>query len=85
MIRKLLFNMQGGLKLQEEYLNCACGCCILTNKIPKGKMLENIYSYNILYNIKELFLIIDKNKIEKSQKTHIKLLKKSQLKKEFKD
>ena len=64
----------------------ACGCCILTNKIPKGKMLEKIFTHNqsiIFYTnifslIKELFLIIiDKNKIEKIAKNSYQIIKKN--------
>ncbi|MCR8538762.1 MAG: glycosyltransferase [Prochlorococcus marinus CUG1439] len=52
----------------------ACGCCILTNKIPKEKMLEKIFTHNesiIFYTnifslIKQLFLILkDKKKIKR--------------------
>lgn len=52
----------------------ACGCCILTNKLPKEKMLDKIFTHNesiIYYSnffslIKQLFLIFfDRNKIDR--------------------
>ena len=64
----------------------ACGCCILTNKIPKGKMLEKIFTHNesiIFYTnifslIKEIFLILkDKKKIEKIAQNSYQIIKKN--------
>ena len=48
----------------------ACGCCILTNKLPKEKMLEKIFTHNesiIFYTnifslIKQLLLILRNRK-----------------------
>ena len=62
----------------------ACGCCVLTNKIPKGKMLEKIFIHNesiILYTnifslLKEiLILFIVKGKIERIAKNSYQLIK----------
>ena len=62
----------------------ACGCCVLTNKIPKGKMLEKIFIHNesiILYKnifslLKEiLILFIVKGKIERIAKNSYQLIK----------
>jgi len=63
----------------------ACGCCVLTNKIPKEKMLEKIFTHNqsiIFYTnifslIKEIFLILkDKKKIEKIARNSYQIIKK---------
>ena len=68
----------------------ACGCCILTNKIPKEKMLEKIFTHNqsiIFYTnifslIKELFLILkDKKKIEKIAQNSYQIIKQSYVEK----
>jgi len=62
----------------------ACGCCVLTNKLPKEKMLEKIFTHNksiIFYTnifslIKELFLILkDKKKIQKIGKNAHEIIK----------
>ena len=62
----------------------ACGCCILTNKIPEEKMLENIFTHNesiIFYSnifslIKELFLILkDKRKIKRISQNSYHIIK----------
>ncbi len=62
----------------------ACGCCILTNKIPKDKMLEKIFTHNesiIFYTnffslIKQLFLIFkDKKKIKRISQNSYHIIK----------
>tara|TARA_A100001388_G_C28698399_1_gene464877 strand:+ start:83 stop:997 length:915 start_codon:yes stop_codon:yes gene_type:complete len=64
----------------------ACGCCIITNKIPKGKMLEKIFTHNesiILYTnifslIKQLFLILkDKKKIKRISENSYYIIKRN--------
>ncbi len=64
----------------------ACGCCILTNKIPEEKMLGQIFTHNesiIFYTnifslIKQLFLIIkDKKKIKRISQHSYHIIKKS--------
>tara|TARA_B100000212_G_C27003805_1_gene376109 strand:+ start:90 stop:551 length:462 start_codon:yes stop_codon:yes gene_type:complete len=62
----------------------ACGCCILTNKIPEEKMLEKIFTHNesiIFYTnffslIKQLFLIFkDKKKIKRISQNSYHIIK----------
>ena len=62
----------------------ACGCCILTNKIPKEKMLEKIFTHNesiIFYSdifslIKQLFLILrDQKKIKRIAQNSYHIIK----------
>lgn len=62
----------------------ACGCCILTNKIPEEKMLEKIFTHNesiIFYTnifslIKQLFLILkDKKKIKRISQNSYHIVK----------
>ncbi len=62
----------------------ACGCCILTNKLPKEKMLEKIFTHNesiILYTnifslIKQIFLILkDRNKINRIAQNSYHIIK----------
>ena len=64
----------------------ACGCCILTNKIPKEKMLEKIFTHNesiIFYTnifslFKQLFLILkDKKKIKRISENSYYIIKKN--------
>jgi len=62
----------------------ACGCCIITNKLPKEKMLEKIFTHNesiIFYTnffslIKQLFLILkDKKKIKRISENSYHIIK----------
>ena len=62
----------------------ACGCCILTNKLPEGKMLEKIFTHNesiIFYSnifslIKQIFLLLkDKKKIKRISKNSYFIIK----------
>ena len=62
----------------------ACGCCVLTNKIPKEKMLEKIFTHNesiIFYTnifslIKQLLLILkDKKKIKRISENSYYIIK----------
>tara|TARA_B100001248_G_C27392306_1_gene463196 strand:+ start:2445 stop:3338 length:894 start_codon:yes stop_codon:yes gene_type:complete len=64
----------------------ACGCCILTNKIPDEKMLGKIFHHNesiIFYTnifslIKQLFLILkDKKKIKRISQNSYHIIKKN--------
>ena len=64
----------------------ACGCCIMTNKLPKEKMLEKIFIHNesiIFYTnifslIKQLFLILkDKKKIKRISENSYYIIKKN--------
>ena len=62
----------------------ACGCCIITNKLPKEKMLEKIFTHNesiIFYTnffslMKQLFLILkDKKKIKRISENSYYIIK----------
>ena len=62
----------------------ACGCCILTNKLPKEKMLEKLFTHNesiIFYTnifslLKQLFLILkNKKKIKRIAENSYHIIK----------